>query len=82
VSGWLGELGRECPLPQASLARATDEVVLSTAQEQDRILITRDRDYGNLVFVRSLGTGVIYLRILPTTLDAVHGERGRVIAQY
>ncbi len=64
------------------LARATDEVVLSTAQEQDRILITRDRDYGNLVFVRSLGTGVIYLRILPTTLEAVHGELGRVIAQY
>lgn len=67
---------------ELGLARATDEIVLSTAQEQGRILITRDRDYGNLVFVRSLGTGVIYLRMLPTTLEAVHAELCRVIVQH
>lgn len=67
---------------ELGLARATDETVLSTAQEQGRILVTRDRDYGNLVFVRSLGSGVIYLRILPTTLEAVHTELCRVIDQY
>jgi len=52
------------------------------AQDQERILITRDRDYGNLVFVRSQGAGVIYLRMVPSTLDAVHHEFNRVITQY
>jgi hypothetical protein len=45
-------------------------------------LITRDRDYGNLVFVQSLGTGVIYLRIVPATLADVHDELNRVIMTY
>jgi predicted nuclease of predicted toxin-antitoxin system len=44
---------------QLGLAQATDEEILRTAQEQSRILVTRDRDYGNLVFVRAIGTGVI-----------------------
>lgn len=64
------------------LAQASDEAILKTAQEQKRILITRDRDYGNLVFVRSLGAGVIYLRISPSTLTAVHDELSRVIDKY
>lgn len=64
------------------LSRASDEVVLQTAQAQNRILITRDRDYGNLVFVQVLGTGVIYLRILPATLADVHAELNRVIVTY
>jgi predicted nuclease of predicted toxin-antitoxin system len=53
---------------QIGLSQAKDEEILKTAQEQSRILITRDRDYGNLVFVRSLGTGVIYLRSLQLLL--------------
>ena len=64
------------------LARASDEEILKVAQEQNRILITRDRDYGNLVFVKSLGTGVIYLRMLPTNLNAVHAELIRVLETY
>ncbi|WP_035994664.1 DUF5615 family PIN-like protein [Leptolyngbya sp. KIOST-1] len=67
---------------ELGMSQAKDEAILSTAQAQERILITRDRDYGNLVFVRSLGTGVIYLRMVPSTLEAVHGELKRVIAQY
>jgi hypothetical protein len=41
--------------------------------------VTRDRDFGHLVFVRELGAGVIYLRILPATLEVVHAELGRVL---
>ncbi|MGB3789379.1 MAG: DUF5615 family PIN-like protein [Phormidesmis sp.] len=67
---------------QLSLSRAEDAVILETAQEQKRILITRDRDYGNLVFVQSLGSGVIYLRILPSSANAVHQELMRVIQKY
>ena len=46
---------------QIGLSQASDEEILRTAHEQQRILVTRDRDYGNLVFVRAIGTGVIYL---------------------
>ena len=67
---------------QLGLSRAKDTEVLSTAQSQSRILITRDRDYGNLVFVQSLGAGVIYLRILPSNVNAVHQELVRVIEKY
>lgn len=67
---------------QIGLSRAQDTEILSTAQAQGRILITRDRDYGNLVFVQALGSGVIYLRILPSTANAVHEELMRVIHTY
>ncbi|MEH2388565.1 MAG: DUF5615 family PIN-like protein [Nostoc sp.] len=67
---------------QIGLSQASDEEILRTAQEQNRILITRDRDYGNLVFVRAMGSGVIYLRILPTTVNKVHNELVRVIETY
>lgn len=67
---------------ELGLSRASDETILRTAQAQNRILITRDRDYGNLVFVQSLGTGVIYLRIVPIALADVHAELNRVIMTY
>lgn len=51
------------------LSRAQDQEILHMAQDQNRILVTRDRDFGNLVFVHNLGAGVIYLRMLPATLD-------------
>jgi predicted nuclease of predicted toxin-antitoxin system len=64
------------------LSQAEDEEILHVAQEQDRILITRDRDFGNLVFVQALGAGVLYLRILPSTQNAVHAELERVLTAY
>lgn len=64
---------------QLGLAEADDEELLSVAKEQDRLLVTRDRDFGNLVFVRALGRGVIYLRILPSTRASVHEELARVL---
>ncbi len=67
---------------QINLSQASDEEILRTAQEQNRILVTRDRDYGNLVFVRAIGTGVIYLRILPTTVSVVHSELARILQIY
>jgi len=67
------------PVARIGLSRAEDQVVLRVAQEQDRILVTRDRDFGNLVFVQELGAGVIYLRIVPSTQTAVHAELERVL---
>lgn len=67
---------------QIGLSQASDEEILKTAQQHNRILVTRDRDYGNLVFVRAMGSGVIYLRALPTTVNRIHNELVKVLETY
>lgn len=80
---FLNDLGHDAvPVAHLGLSRAADEVLLRTAQEQDRIFVTRDRDFGALVFVSGLGAGVLYLRILPSTQQAVHAELERVLTMY
>lgn len=64
------------------LSRAADEEMLDIAQTQNRIFVTRDRDYGALVFVRKLGTGVLYLRMTLSNQNAVHNELERVLKTY
>jgi predicted nuclease of predicted toxin-antitoxin system len=46
------------------------------------VFITRDKDYGNLVLVHNAGSGVIYLRILPSTVKEVHAELKNVLETY
>ncbi|MFP4395078.1 MAG: DUF5615 family PIN-like protein [Anaerolineales bacterium] len=70
------------PIAQLGLSRADDEEILRVAKEQERILVTRDRDFGNLVFVQTLGSGVLYLRVLSSTQSAVHNELVKVLQIY
>jgi predicted nuclease of predicted toxin-antitoxin system len=80
---FLGSLGHEVvSAAQLGLAQADDTYLLRTAQDQNRIFVTRDRDFGRLVFVKDLGAGVIYLRVLPSTQNAVHNELARVLGSY
>lgn len=67
---------------ELEMAEAADEEILRTAQLQNRILVTRDRDYGNLVFVKGMGSGVIYLRIQLNNANEVHSELTRVLETY
>jgi predicted nuclease of predicted toxin-antitoxin system len=67
---------------QLGLAQAEDSELLRIAHEQGRIFVTRDRDFGGLVFVQGSGPGVIYLRILPSTQASVHAELERVLTLY
>ncbi|MCI0335023.1 MAG: DUF5615 family PIN-like protein [Planctomycetes bacterium] len=67
---------------EMGLSQATDLAILQTAIQDKRILLTRDRDYGGLIFARSIHGGVIYLRIAPTVLHATHDELLRVLSQY
>jgi predicted nuclease of predicted toxin-antitoxin system len=79
----LSDMGHDVvPVAEMGLARAEDEEILRVAQDQGRILVTRDRDYGNLVFVQALGSGVLYLRMLPSTQNAIHAELERVPSAY
>ncbi len=83
IKRFLNTLGHDVvPVAQIGLSRADDEEILRVAQELARILVTCDRDFGNLVFVRALGSGVLYLRILPSTQNAVHNELERVLGIY
>jgi predicted nuclease of predicted toxin-antitoxin system len=80
---YLSGLGHDVSLlAQLGLARAEDAELLRHANEQGRILVTRDRDFGALVFVQGGGPGVIYLRISPSTQNAVHAEFERVLTLY
>src|SRR3989337_316403 len=70
------------PVVQVGLFLAEDEDLLQTAKAQGRIFVTRDRDFGSLVFVRALGAGVVYLRVLPSTQNSVHAELEKVLKTY
>ena len=77
--GFLSGLGHDVvPAARLGLAQAEDAELLRIAHEQGRILLTRDRDFGGLVFVQGGGPGVIYLRVLPSTQNAVHAELERI----
>jgi predicted nuclease of predicted toxin-antitoxin system len=80
---FLAQAGHDIVLAaELGLSRAADETVLKAAYDQHRLLVTRDRDFGHLVFVRRLGVGVIYLRIQPSTMTDVHTELARVLERY
>jgi predicted nuclease of predicted toxin-antitoxin system len=80
---FLSGLGHEVvPVAQIGLSQADDEELLKIAQAQGRIFVTRDRDFGGLVFVKALGAGVLYLRMLPATQTSVHKELEKVLALY
>lgn len=49
-----------------------DRDVLRTAIEQDRLLVTFDKDFGDLVFsARTVKKGVVLLRFAPTSPEQV-----------
>ena len=54
---------------ELGMAQASDEENLKKALELNRIFVTRGRDYGNLVFVKQIRSGVLYLRLLPSNIN-------------
>ena len=80
---FLRELGHDViAASEAGHSQASDEALLSAAQREQRVLVTRDRDFGALVFVGRIRAGVIYLRLSPATARAVHAELQRVLGAY
>jgi predicted nuclease of predicted toxin-antitoxin system len=65
-----------------AMSQSVDAELLRTARAEGRVFVTRDRDFGGLVFLHALGPGVLYLRALPSTLQLVHAELGRVLELY
>ncbi len=80
---YLSRLGHDVVrIAQLELSRADDEELLKVAQQQGRLFVTRDRDFGRLVFLDQLYAGVLYLRMLPSTQSVVHNELGSVLQAY
>lgn len=58
---------------EAGLAAAPDEEILKHCVRERRVLVTRDKDYGNLLFAQGLPChGVILIRCGPALLDQAH----------
>ena len=83
TANFLQELGHSVlTAADLGMSRAKDIELLQTAKAQNRILVTRDRDFGSLVFIENLRTGVIYLRFPYHLRQAGHLEMKKVLAKY
>ncbi len=67
---------------QVGMAAKEDKDLLRWAKQQNRIFITLDRDFGLLVYIEELRTGVLYLRITKQSQMAVHQELEHVFSLY
>ena len=81
---WLREEGEDVvTAKELGMQRATDEVLLKKARELDRLFLTRDKDFGALVFLKAVeSSGVILLRVTPMTVDEVHRELQRLLGEH
>jgi predicted nuclease of predicted toxin-antitoxin system len=65
------------------MQRAGDKDLVRKAIETNRLFITRDKDFGTLVFLEDvLSAGVILLRCIPTTVKEVHKELYRLFQEH
>lgn len=72
ASVWrLREVGHDTLAVSESMSGSRDEEVLSQAALEKRILLTFDRDYGELIYRKGLPApaGVVYLRFAPSDPD-------------
>jgi predicted nuclease of predicted toxin-antitoxin system len=73
----LREAGHDTLAVSEAMSGSRDEEVLSQAALEKRILLTFDRDYGELIYRKGLPAppGVVYLRFAPSDPD----EPARVV---
>lgn len=81
---WLRKEGHDIvTAKELGMQQAVDEELLRKAKGTDRLLLTRDKDFGALVFLHEeLSAGVIFLRITPATVEEVHQELGRLLQEH
>jgi len=79
----LQELGNDVlTANQLNMSRASDEELLIKAKELNRLFVTRDKDFGALVFLKDLATGVILLKMVPASIDETHEELKHLLSEY
>ena len=67
----LRDAGHDVTWIRADAPGAVNVDVLALARREDRVLLTFDRDYGDLIYHRGLSPppGVVYFRFEPVTAD-------------
>jgi len=81
---WLRREGHDIVTARdLGMQRAADDVLLREAIGADRLFLTRDKDFGGLVFLyKEVSAGVIFLRITPATVEEVHQELRRLLQEH
>lgn len=81
---WLRQEGHSVVTArELGMHRAEDEALLQKALELDRLFLTRDKDFGALVFLKAaLSRGVILLRITPTDFEEVHQRLQHLLREH
>lgn len=73
IVGWLREQGHNVIAVADSCAGSTDNQVLQLAISQQRVLVTFDRHFGELVFRRQIKPpGLIYVRIRASSASEMY----------
>ena len=63
LTAWLRQQKHDVLAAAETAAREEDEILLSKARQENRILITSDKDFGELVFLqKKLTSGIVLLR--------------------
>ncbi len=84
LAPYLRRLGHDVTIVAVDHPPGTpDFQVLTIAHQEQRILVTEDRDFGELVFRRGRPhSGIIYLRLQPMELDEKLDRLDRVLRHY
>ena len=84
VGSFLIDLGHEVALTGSDFpASLSDRAILEIAADQGRVLITNDRDFGELIFRRRFRhAGVIFLRLLNPDIALVRERLLVVLESY
>ena len=80
--GALRAAGHDVLWARTDLAGSSDQEILSRAQAEGRILLTHDKDFGDLAFHAGLPAtcGIILLRLTKLAPDAIVNRTIQVIA--
>ena len=65
------------------MQKASDDDLLDRARELSFILLTRDKDFGTLTFLKeAISTGIVFLRCSPSNLGKVHQVLFRLLSEH
>jgi len=81
---WLKKEGHDViTASELGMSRASDEKLLDKAKELNRIFVTRDKDFGALVFLKNkVSCGVILLRSTPEDIEETQAELKSLFEEY
>jgi predicted nuclease of predicted toxin-antitoxin system len=80
LQAYLLDRGHDVLLAHSIDPKSSDELLLDTALHDDRVLVTEDKDFGELVFVRHLPHGPI-IRLVELTVDEQVAAMGELLDQ-